>query len=235
MAGVIHRSPRPKSVPGHAWRPTGNLSRRMSRIIFRVTLTSVAIVLLLLAVQAAMGHRQALYDRVGAAIDQHTNAAIVALDFRLPSDAERVTEQVAAAARATRVTLTDLEGEVLSRRVTPPGSVAESAGGLERVLSRYLPEMPLPEITVSRRIDINGDPLGWIEVAASTRPILVGTWNHLKVGMLGLLLVVVLAAVTVAACARRSPTRSGTCWRPWTRSRIRRTTRCARGPMVRTR
>jgi signal transduction histidine kinase/DNA-binding response OmpR family regulator/HPt (histidine-containing phosphotransfer) domain-containing protein len=170
----------------------------MARLVVITALASAAVVILFLTVKIVADHRGDLYASVESAIGQYRNLSITALDLRSAEQGARAVESIALAAGATQVTLTDLQGQVLARHVGPPRAPTDARmSGWERVVLGYLPDMPLPDIRVARRVDINGDPLGTVEVVASTRSIVYGTFDHLKAALLALLLVAIVAVHTV--------------------------------------
>jgi signal transduction histidine kinase/CheY-like chemotaxis protein/HPt (histidine-containing phosphotransfer) domain-containing protein len=196
--------PAPAPPPGRRdqqdpWRPTGNLARRLARTIYAAALASAATVALFLTIEAVAERRAAFYGRIDVAIATQRDQSFAALDLADVYGAAAAAEAIGIAAGASQVTLIDLEGNVLGR-YDAPAQAHESVAELptwERVLLGYMPDLPMPDTHVERRVEINGDPLGSVEVVASLRPVVHSAAGHVKAALLAVLLVVAVAAVIV--------------------------------------
>jgi len=200
MAAKARQAPPTPRNPQDIWRPTGNLSRRMSRLISMTALATSLVVIAALMLQAVTDQRQALLARADAAFTAQRELAVASLDLGDPAGADRAVQGIGLAAGANSVRMTGLDGTVIASF----RQSAESAAAFEprlpdwqRVALNYLPSIPLPEIRLRQVVDINGDPLGAIEATITTRPIAHGMFQLFKAALLALLGVMLVAMVIV--------------------------------------
>jgi two-component system sensor histidine kinase/response regulator len=177
-----------------AWRPTGTLSARITRLI-----TTAGVILSLVAVLpplwgAAASRRAALLDQAEAAVVANRSVATTALDIGDRAGATAAVERMGLAAHATSVRLFNNAGEIAASFAPPKRDAAaySSLAWQDKALEQ-LPAFLTPELRIARRLDIHGDPVGSVEVLVSSRP-LIGALGQ----QLGLALISVLLAYAVA-------------------------------------
>jgi signal transduction histidine kinase/CheY-like chemotaxis protein len=198
MAAKARQAPPAPQNPQDIWRPTGNLSRRMSRLISMTALAAALVVIAVLTLQTVTDQRQALLARVDAAFAAQRELAVASLELGDPAGAERAVRGIGLAAGASSVRMTGLEGTVVASFRQSAAAAAALEPRLpdwQRVALDYLPSIPLPEIRLRHVVDINGDPLGAIEASIPTRPIAHGLFQQLKAALLALLGVLLVAMV----------------------------------------
>jgi signal transduction histidine kinase len=163
------------------------------------------IALLPLTWHVAADHRAMQVDRVEAAVEANRAAAVTALDIRSVPQAQAVAIQVALSADATLVRLTDIDGLLLAQ-ASRPESASQSLELLpawQRSVISRLPEISLAAIRTTRMLDINGDPVGAIEVVAVPPPILTAAFMPLVRALLFMLPVVILLFAVMARMQRQ--------------------------------
>ncbi|MFZ2507521.1 MAG: response regulator [Steroidobacteraceae bacterium] len=188
------------------WRPTGKLSRRLTRLIMAVALISALVAIVPPAVNFAVDYHSKMKGAIAAAIEEHRNLAIDALIIDSGSGAAIAAENIAQEARAITVRLYDVRRDLLGSYSSPVAAEPEpdhSRPRWQRIAVDYIPELALPELTVTRKLDINGDPVGSVEVVASTRPMYYALIEHLGAALIVMVLVVIFAGLVAArVCAR---------------------------------
>jgi len=185
------------------WRPTGTLSARITRLV-----ATAGIILSLVAVLpplwgATASRRAALLDQADAAVVANRSVATTALDVGDRVGAAAAAERIALAAHATSVRLFNNAGEVAAGFVPPKRDPAAEGnlGWQERALE-HLPAFLAPDLRVTRRLDIHGDPVGSVEVLVSSRPLIGALGQQLALAFLSVLLAYAVA-LRVAARLRR--------------------------------
>jgi signal transduction histidine kinase/DNA-binding response OmpR family regulator/HPt (histidine-containing phosphotransfer) domain-containing protein len=163
----------------------------------------VAIVPLLWQVVA--DERAMLTKQVDKAIEESRTAAVSALvgDFRY--QAKAAASKISRIADAASVQLVNNEGTVLARVVHVADGPQRPDAGIPRwqqVALDYLPEISLPDLRISRALEINGDPVGAVEVVVSPRPFLDLALGPLVRALL-IMLPVAIVVFLVAARMRR--------------------------------
>ena len=183
------------------WRPTGTLARRLARLVAFVAAPALFVAIVPLMWHIAVDDRALLADRADTAIEESRSAAVSALKY----DARAAAKQIAINADATSVRLIDNDGAVLARvdRTSDASKLADAQiPRWQRFLLDHLPEISSPKLRIVRALDINGDPVGSVEVVLSPQPVL----NSALVPLLRALvfmLPVVIFVVVVAARMRR--------------------------------
>ena len=202
MAEKTHAKIPPAASPKTVWRPTGRLSRRLTRLFTLVAAPAFIVALVPLLWQVVAGERAMLTDRVDAAIKEGRSAAVAALDDGFEYEAKAAATKIARIADATLVRLINTDGTEIARVARAAGALHESDSRIphwQQVALSHLPEISAPDLHISRDLDINGDPVGSIEIVVSPQPIL----NTLFAPLLWSLLFMLPIAILVFAVAAR--------------------------------
>jgi signal transduction histidine kinase/CheY-like chemotaxis protein len=181
------------------------LYRRLRWLVIVSAAPALFIAILPLIWHVAADHRTMQVDRVNAVIEANRADAITALDIGSEPRAQAVANQVALSASATLVRLTDIDG-VLLAETSRPDNASQSLELLpawQRSVINRLPEISLAAIRTTRRLDINGDPVGAIEVVAVPPPILAAAFMPLMRALLFMLPVVILLFAVMARMQRQ--------------------------------
>ncbi len=188
------------------WRPTGKLSRRLTRLIVTVALISALVAIVPPAVNFAVDYHAKMKAAIAAVIEEHRNLAIDALIIDSGSSAAIAAEKIAQEARAITVRVFDVRGDLLGSYSSPVAAAPEPDQSMprwQRIAVDYIPEIALPELIATRKLDINGDPVGSVEVVASSQPLYYALFEHLGSALIVMLLVVIFAGLIAArVCAR---------------------------------
>jgi len=198
---AIPSAPKRRTV----WRPTGSLSRRLTRLFAFVAAPALFVAIVPLLWQVVADERTMLLKQVDKAIEESRAAAVSALvgDFRYQTKAAAT--KIARIADAASVQLINNDGAVLARVVHAADSSQRPDPGIPRwqqVALDYLPEISLPDLRISRALEINGDPVGSVEVVVSPRPFLNLALGPLVRALL-IMLPVAIVVFLVAARMRR--------------------------------
>ena len=196
----------PTIQPQDVWRPTGKLSRRMTRLIIGTAMVSVLVGIVPPAYNSAVIHHSEMRGQLYDAIQKHQDAVKVALDVADAVRAQAAAGQIGQDADATAVRIMDLSGATIAsftRSVETPKAPDQQQPRWRRVAADYVPQFRMPELRIFRKIDINGDPLGSIEVTASSQPILYAVLDRLRASLVAVLIVAVFAAMVAARMSQR--------------------------------
>ncbi len=191
--------------PKTIWRPTGSLSRRLTRLIAFAAAPALLVAIVPLLWHVLVDDRAAMVGRVDAAIEEGRGAAVSALAGDFSYEAKVAATKIARFANATSVQLVNDDGRVLASIVRSADASRQSAPlipGWQRIMLDYLPEISSAELRVVRPLEINGDPVGSVEVDVSPRPVLEYALTPLIRALL-LLLPVMIFFFFVAARMRR--------------------------------
>ena len=186
-----------------AWRPTGNLSTRITRLV-----AAAGIILSLVAVLpplwgAAASRRAALLDQAEAAIVANRSAATAALDVGNRAGGAAAAERIGLAAHAASVRLFNTAGDVAASFAPPKRDpIAQGSLGWQDKALERLPAILAPDLRVARQLDIHGDPVGSVEVLVSSRPLIGALGQQLGLAFLSVLLAYAVA-LRVAARLRQ--------------------------------
>ncbi|MGH8130601.1 MAG: hypothetical protein ACRES3_07080, partial [Steroidobacteraceae bacterium] len=164
----------------------------------------VAIVPLLWHIE--VDHRTTLLDRVDVAIDKSRHLAVTALDVAYDTGAITAAKQIAELADATLVRITDNDGTVvaeISRAADASQHQETRLPAWQRVAIDHLPEISSRELRISRVLDINGDPVGSVEVVVLPPPILDSALMPLVRALIIMLPVAIIVIVVVARMRRK--------------------------------
>jgi signal transduction histidine kinase/DNA-binding response OmpR family regulator/HPt (histidine-containing phosphotransfer) domain-containing protein len=196
----------PIANPKTVWRPTGSLSRRLTRLFTFVAAPAFLVAIVPLLWQVVVDDRAMLAGRVDTAIEEGQSAAVAALDGAFEYEAKAAAKKIARIADATSVRLMDVNG-------TEIAAVVRSAAASHRYDPRipdwqqavldHLPEIPAPELRVIRDLEINGDPVGSVEVVVSPQPVLNSLLAPLVWALLFMLPVAIFVFVVAARMRRQ--------------------------------
>jgi len=184
------------TIPPTAWRPTGSLSRRLAHAILATALLAALVAVILSGISLTLEYRARMRDEIDVAIDKQLELITETLQTNLHGGAMVAVQQIARDTGAVAVQVLDPQnGEI--------AGIADAAGqerrrdqnmpGWQRVAAEYLPAMPLPDLHFARTLDINGDPIGSVEVVLSSRPVFLALIRYLGVALLAMMLVTALA------------------------------------------
>jgi signal transduction histidine kinase/CheY-like chemotaxis protein len=187
------------------WRPTGSLSRRLSRLVAFAVAPSLLIAIVPLMWHIEVDHRAMLVDRVDAAIEQSRDLAIGALDTAYDPGVMTAAKQISSVVDATLVRITDDDGVVVAE-VSRAADAAQRGSRLpawQRAVLNYLPAIPSSELRVSSGLDINGDAVGSVEVVVLLPPILQTALMPLVRALIIMLPVAIIVIVVVSRMRRQ--------------------------------
>jgi signal transduction histidine kinase/DNA-binding response OmpR family regulator len=197
---AVDSAPKKQSVP---WRPTGTLARRFARLILATALMSVLVGVLLSALSLTFEYRARMRDEVDVAIEKQRDLITETLSTDFHGGAAVAARQIARDTGAVAVRVLQYQA---SGALVP---VVEEAGTerredqnmprWQRIAAGYIPNIPMPELDVTRTLDINSDAVGTIEVVLSSRPLVQALTRYLVIALLA----VMLAAALALLIARR--------------------------------
>jgi len=182
----------PGSKAAGEWRPTGSLTRRLSRLIIGTALFATLFGVLLSAVSLTVEYRARMLSEVSASILKQHELLEVALNGGIESVGAAAARNIAEDTRASTVLLFARDG----REITG-NSDAAPAGSLARLLALQL--------GITQEVSVNGDTVGDVEVVVSALPVLQALLRFLVVSLIGLVIVTTMAPLMVR-CMRRDVT-----------------------------
>jgi signal transduction histidine kinase/CheY-like chemotaxis protein/HPt (histidine-containing phosphotransfer) domain-containing protein len=184
----------------------GTLSGRFTRLVMSAAFLAVLILLGTMLVQVVTTHHADLLAQARRAIDAQREAATSALLTEDRARARAVAQAVGIAAGASSVELRDLGGKVVAR-YAPTAEQAAAArgetGGGEQFALRYVPDLALPGRLLRQPVDINGDPLGTLEVAIPGEAALVRGLHYLQAALLAIIAIAVVTWLLVLRINRQ--------------------------------
>jgi signal transduction histidine kinase/DNA-binding response OmpR family regulator/HPt (histidine-containing phosphotransfer) domain-containing protein len=196
----------PTANPLAVWRPTGSLSQRLTRLIAFVAAPALLVAIVPLLWHIVVDDRAMLAGRVDMAIEEGRGAAVSAIDGGFKYEAGEAAKKIARIADATLVRLLDNDGTVIARvdRAADASYQRDARiTGWQQVALDYLPEISLPELQISRVLQINGDPVGSVEVVVSAQPVLNSALAPLVRALLFTLPIAILVFVVAARIRRQ--------------------------------
>ncbi len=188
--------------PQGAWRPTGSVSQRLTRLVTLVAAPALLVATIPLVWHVASDDRAMLISRADAAIEEARSAAVSALDAGFKYEARAAAEEIARIADATTVRMRNNDGSVLAQIVRTADTTQQFDPQIrdwQRYVLDFLPKIPAPELQVTRYLELNGDPVGSVEVVLLPPPIL----NALITPLGRTLLLIFPAAIFIIVVAVR--------------------------------
>ncbi len=183
--------------PPTAWRPTGALSRRLTRLILATALLSVLVGVLLSALNLTLEYRTRMRNEADVAIEKQRHLITETLSTNFHGSAAVAARQIARDTGAIAVRVFDYrEDAALAQVVEEAGTEQRQDQNMprwQRIAAGYLPDIPMPELHITRALDINGDAVGSVEVALSSRPLFQALTRYLLMALLAMTLVAALA------------------------------------------
>ena len=192
--------------PRTVWRPTGSLSRRLTRLIAFAAAPALLVAIVPLLWHVVVDDRAAMIGRVDAAIEEGRSTAVLALDGDFRYEAKVAATSIARIADATSVQLTKNDGTVLASVVRTADASRTSdprIPGWQRAVLDYLPEISSAELRTSRVLEINGDPVGSVEVVVSPPPVLASALSPMLRALLFMLPVAIFVFILAARIRRQ--------------------------------
>ncbi|MGB5131642.1 MAG: response regulator [Steroidobacteraceae bacterium] len=181
----------------------------MTRLVAFVAAPALLVATLPLLWHIIVDDRALLADRADMAIAEGRSAAVSALDGAFKYEAQAAAKKIAVIADASSVQLIDNDGAVLARVVRTADASKQPDVHLprwQRVVLDHLPEIAPPEMHILRDLDINGDPVGSVEVVVLPRPVLNSALAPLLRALLFMLPVVIFVIVVAARMRRQIAT-----------------------------
>jgi signal transduction histidine kinase/CheY-like chemotaxis protein len=171
------------------WRPTGSLTRRLSKLIIGTALFATLFGIVLSAVSLTVEYRARMLNEVSAAIVEQYELLEVALNGGIESVGTAAARNIAEDTHASTVLLFARDG----REITG-NSDAAPAGVLARLLALQL--------GITQEVSVNGDTVGEVEVVVSARPVLQALLRFLVVSLIGLAIVTTMSLLIVRRMRR---------------------------------
>ncbi|MBM2854604.1 MAG: Hpt sensor hybrid histidine kinase [Steroidobacteraceae bacterium] len=187
------------------WRPTGSLSRRLTRLFAFVAAPALLVAIVPLLWHVVVDDRAMLVNQVDKAIEEGRSTAVPAIDGAFTYEAKVAATKIARIANASLVRLMNNDGTVVARVARTADALRQADSripGWQQAVLDYLPEISSPELRISRVLEINGDPVGSVEVVVSPPPILHSAFAPLLRALL-IMLPVAIFVFVVAARMRR--------------------------------
>ncbi len=196
----------PTANPQTVWRPTGSLSRRLTRLFTFVAAPAFLVAIVPLLWQVVVDDRAMLAGRVDTAIEEGRSAAVAALDDAFEYEAKAAAKKIARIADATSVRLMDVNGTEIARVVRTADTLHQPDSRIpdwQQVALDHLPKISSPELRIFRDLEINGDPVGSVEVVVSPQPVLNSLLAPLVWALLFMLPVAIFVFVVAARMRRQ--------------------------------
>ena len=195
----------PTVSPQVPWRPTGKLSRRLTRLIVVTALIAVVIGIALPALNFAFDYRAEMNASIEAAIEKHQNIAIEAIPIAFRAGATMAAQRIQQDTGAIAVRVLDYQGTVLGKFMSPVDAARQPDQRMpkwQRIATGYLSTITWPQLRTTRDLDINGDAVGSVEVVMSSGPFIYALLIHLAISLIAVIIVWVFAARVAARMCR---------------------------------
>jgi len=192
--------------PNAAWRPTGALSRRLARLILSAAITSALIGVLLSSLSLAFEYRTRMRDQVDVAVEKQRELLTENVGTQFHGAATVAARQIAEETGAIAVRISGYQDGALVRIATATGTQRPQDRNMpawQRIAAGYLPELPFPQLRVTRALDVNSDAVGSVEVLLSSRPLFQALTRHLVFALLIVIVVTALAMLLVRRMRRQ--------------------------------
>jgi signal transduction histidine kinase/DNA-binding response OmpR family regulator/HPt (histidine-containing phosphotransfer) domain-containing protein len=181
------------------------MSQRLTRLVVLVATPALFIAVVSLVWHVLVDDRAMLASRAYAAIEENRSITVAALDDDLKYDAVTAATRIARISGARMARLRNNDGKVIAAVTVSADALHENdpqVPGWQRAILDFLPEIPLPDLQVTRNLELNGDPVGSVEVVLSPPPVLNALFAPLGRTLL-LIFPVAIFIIFVAARMRR--------------------------------
>ena len=162
------------------WRPTGTLSRRLARLILATALLSALVGAILSGISLTFEYRARMRAEADAAIESQRALIMESLGAEFHGGAIAAARAIAEKIGANAVRIYDT-GEVKESKVAEASAPGADSGFM------------LPDLRITRELNVNGDAAGMVEVRVSSRPVFLALGRYLITALIAVVIVAGLA------------------------------------------
>ena len=162
------------------WRPTGTLSRRLARLILATALLSALVGAILSGISLTFEYRARMRAEADAAIESQRALIMESLGAEFHGGAVAAARAIAEKTAANAVLIYDT-GETKDAKVAEASAPGADSGFM------------LPDLRITRELNVNGDAAGMVEVRVSSRPVFLALGRYLITALIAVVIVAGLA------------------------------------------